>query len=120
MRKSTSRRLFVRPTGHTELYKPGLQFPLPATYFYRNLQAASSKQRDVAFIASKAEMAAHCSTVAHSAGTFGYGLLVIVHAERHALLLHLFHFKASENLLEVPHDVKEGRTQLRVHLREMK
>lgn len=48
--------------------------------------------------------------------TFGYGLLVVVHTERDTLVLHLFDFKACENLLEVPDDVWEGWAEFGVHL----
>lgn len=68
------------------------------------------------FIDSKAEMADHCITLLRSAVTFGYGLLVVVPTEWDILVLHLFNFKASEDLLEVHHNVWEGWTQFRVHL----
>lgn len=37
--------------------------------------------------------------------TFGYGFLVIVPSEQDTLVLHIFNFKACENLLEVPDEV---------------
>lgn len=48
--------------------------------------------------------------------TFSYGLLVVFPTELELLLLHLFNFKTSEDLLEVPHDVCEGWPQFGVHL----
>lgn len=56
-----------------------------------------------------------------SAHTFGYGLLVVVvSAERGALVLHLFDFKPHKDLLQVSDDVWEGWTEFRVHLTENK
>lgn len=46
----------------------------------------------------------------------GHGLLVVVAAEGHALALQLLHFKARQDLLQVLHNVWEGRPQLGVHL----
>lgn len=65
---------------------------------------------------SRAEMADHNMTFDLRAVTFRYGLLVVVPAELDPLVLHLFNFKTSEDLLKVPHDVCEGWPQFRVHL----
>lgn len=65
---------------------------------------------------SKAEMADHSVTVLQRAVTFRYGLLVVVPTELDTFVLHLFNFKASENLLKVSHNVCEGWPQFRVHL----
>lgn len=46
----------------------------------------------------------------------GRGLLVVVPADGHALVLHLLHLKAHQDLLQVLHNVWEGRAQLGVHL----
>lgn len=46
----------------------------------------------------------------------GCGLLVVVAAQGRAFVLHLVDFEAGQNLLQVLHNVWEGRTQFRVHL----
>lgn len=65
----------------------------------------------------KGQITASQCEILCSAFTFGYGLLVVVPTEWDTLV-HLLDFKACKNLLEVPDDVWEGRTEFRVHLVE--